>query len=1085
MTQVGEGASTGVGTASNSECTEEGHPVDVATGKVFTSAKDIIFSGPLPVDLIRTYGSDCANRKGLFGWGWFSLLDIKIDIFADEIICQNAEGRLISFPLIKTGDSFLNLSEKLTILRNKENIHVTTSQGIRYEFFLNSDSPKGTLIAISDSNHHKIEFTYRAKHLISIKDAGGKLYRLTYDSNNRLIGIYTYLNSVQKEIRLRDYQYDHHDRLVVVYDEFSFPFYYEYDSRNRIIKETNRNKYSFFFEYSEDGRCIKTWGQDGMYYRELKYFPSQHKTEVLNSLEQETTYYWNNAGMVIMEINPLRGIRQYHYDTYRNLIGEIDENQNTTTYEYDDEGNLIARIDQENNRWETVYGKNFIEQVDPLENRITQIYRCNGNLIREEDEEGNREEYRYNHKGEWIGGRSNVKQQKYDDQNRLIYEYDELGNETRYEYDLKGRLIAETDENGNRTTYGYDAEDNLIWSRDPIGHERHFVYKGFNKNVELRDENGHSVKFEFNSEGNLTTVINENNETHYFKYDPLDRVIKDHGFDGRTRHYEYDPVGNITHIKESDGSIFNLSYDITGRLVDVQGIDKEGVTYRNSYLYDEVGRLIEARNDHSIVRFEYDALGRIIKEYQGEHLIERAYDPAGNFISRKSSWGSQVYFNYDENGRLAEVVLPGDKVIRYLRDVAGRPIERHLPGSICSKCSHDATGRLLSQDIRYQDNLLIRRWYKYNARGKLIYFADKDRGSKQYEYDKAGRLSKIVYPNGETEGFEYDPIGNLLNAGRRENAKYESGNRLVSYNNFTCQYDLRGNLVRKTNIQGTFRYRYNIFNQLVYFKNTDGARVEFRYDALGRRISKKSSNGTEVKYYWDQVQLLGEQDKEERIEYIFHPHQFVPISVLEREKAYFYHTDHLGTTLEITDEDGGIVWSGDYDSFGLCEVKNGPGITNHLRFQGQYLDEETCLHYNIFRYYDPETGRYITQDPTSYLSKDFNLYRYCLNDPINSIDPWGLGAIAVGWGIALAEPTPVGEIIMGLVTIGVGITLLFASRSSGRNWATELAKEIAQRTGRNVCDILEEMYNNECDKAKKQAIKQAQKFMGCRRSRRL
>lgn len=111
---------------------------------------------------------------------------------------------------------------------------------------------------------------------------------------------------------------------------------------------------------------------------------------------------------------------------------------------------------------------------------------------------------------------------------------------------------------------------------------------------------------------------------------------------------------------------------------------------------------------------------------------------------------------------------------------------------------------------------------------------------------------------------------------------------------------------------------------------------------------------------------------------------------MEGRKACFYLTDHLGTPRELVDEAGKRVWSGDYTALGRCSVDEASKISNNIRFQGQYFDEETGLHYNMFRFYDPEVGRYVTKDPIGFHSKDFNFYRYVLNNPLGEIDPLGL-----------------------------------------------------------------------------------------------
>jgi RHS repeat-associated protein len=101
----------------------------------------------------------------------------------------------------------------------------------------------------------------------------------------------------------------------------------------------------------------------------------------------------------------------------------------------------------------------------------------------------------------------------------------------------------------------------------------------------------------------------------------------------------------------------------------------------------------------------------------------------------------------------------------------------------------------------------------------------------------------------------------------------------------------------------------------------------------------------------------------------------------------------LGTPQEITDEEGNIAWQAQYKAWGeakeiISKAARGAGFRNPLRFQGQYFDHETGLHYNRFRYYDPETGRFISKDPIKYAG-GINLHVYAPN-PIEWVDPGGL-----------------------------------------------------------------------------------------------
>ena len=105
----------------------------------------------------------------------------------------------------------------------------------------------------------------------------------------------------------------------------------------------------------------------------------------------------------------------------------------------------------------------------------------------------------------------------------------------------------------------------------------------------------------------------------------------------------------------------------------------------------------------------------------------------------------------------------------------------------------------------------------------------------------------------------------------------------------------------------------------------------------------------------------------------------------------YVHNDHLGTPQAMTDEAGNEIWRAIYDPFGKATVDVASTVELNVRFPGQYYDAETGLHYNYFRYYDPETGRYITSDPLGIIEgQDLNLYAYVGNDPVNWIDPLGL-----------------------------------------------------------------------------------------------
>jgi len=131
-------------------------------------------------------------------------------------------------------------------------------------------------------------------------------------------------------------------------------------------------------------------------------------------------------------------------------------------------------------------------------------------------------------------------------------------------------------------------------------------------------------------------------------------------------------------------------------------------------------------------------------------------------------------------------------------------------------------------------------------------------------------------------------------------------------------------------------------------------------------------------------------------------------------ETYYFHNDHLGTPQALTDKDQNVVWKANYTPFGEANITK-EDVEMNLRLPGQYFDQETGLHYNYFRDYDPSTGRYVQSDPIG-LNGGINTYGYVAGNPLNSIDPFGLYCISVGGittcrnpnGPAFSLPTPEG-----------------------------------------------------------------------------
>ncbi|AAY40019.1 RHS repeat domain-containing protein [Pseudomonas syringae] len=296
----------------------------------------------------------------------------------------------------------------------------------------------------------------------------------------------------------------------------------------------------------------------------------------------------------------------------------------------------------------------------------------------------------------------------------------------------------------------------------------------------------------------------------------------------------------------------------------------------------------------------------------------------------------------------------------------------------------------------------IHRRYEYDPAGELSRTLDKLRGETQYEYEANGQLlarntGRVV----DGEEFRYDAAANRLNfnTSRFDHVK---DNRLKQWANHEYKYDAWGNLIEKT--VGIVRWQtftYDCENRLVKTETMADTQVEstssYQYDSLGRRVAKQSEIKGQTdhkRFLWQGLRMLREESPGQSSLYIYEPGSYAPLArVDEKEgevenKVYYFHTDQIGTPLEMTDAEGQIVWQAKYRAWGAVEKLVVNEVEQNLRFQGQYFDAETGLHYNTFRYYDPEIGRFITQDPIGLLG-GFNLYGYCRN-PTAWIDPLGL-----------------------------------------------------------------------------------------------
>ncbi|WP_208642853.1 HNH/endonuclease VII fold putative polymorphic toxin [Rahnella woolbedingensis] len=269
------------------------------------------------------------------------------------------------------------------------------------------------------------------------------------------------------------------------------------------------------------------------------------------------------------------------------------------------------------------------------------------------------------------------------------------------------------------------------------------------------------------------------------------------------------------------------------------------------------------------------------------------------------------------------------------------------------------------------------------------------------------------------ELFEYDAALNIIGHQQRRgdddvpperiNQTQQAG-RVIRRGNGEYRYDSAGRLAEKrTEIPGyrpqVWRYRWDANSQMRGLVTPDGEQWHYRYDAFGRRISKRRQETTRSKlagydYLWSGDQLIEETPVyadstpayEESIHWLYEPGALTPAARREKGQLHYVVSDHMGTPRELLTEKGDVAWASRLSTWGDATryrpAANDDKLSCNLRFAGQYADEESGLHYNRHRYYDSETGQYLSPDPIG-LAGGINPYGY-VHNPLSWVDPLGL-----------------------------------------------------------------------------------------------
>jgi RHS repeat-associated protein len=336
--------------------------------------------------------------------------------------------------------------------------------------------------------------------------------------------------------------------------------------------------------------------------------------------------------------------------------------------------------------------------------------------------------------------------------------------------------------------------------------------------------------------------------------------------------------------------------------------------------------------------------------------------------------GFTVSFDYDEANNVTKITYPGNKEVIY---------------------TYDALNRLKTV-TNWLDQTAT---YQYDDAGRLTSLTHFNGIQTTYNYDNANRLTFLEHKNPVTNSiiarytYVLDGNGNrtsvemiapLMPAIETVNELYTYNpekNRLLDVGGTALTYDDEGQLQSKGMVSHNFDFEHRLISAGTSVYAYDGVGTRLRalnvtietryiYDLAGNLLAEANSNNDIIRYYVHGLGLLA---------------MITPV-----DETFSYHFDGTGNTVAITDQAKQVQNTYAYTPFGM--ITKDESFHQPFTFSGEYgvLEEPSGLYYMRARYYDPQIGRFISEDPIRFAGGDVNLYAYVGNNPVNFADPYGL-----------------------------------------------------------------------------------------------
>ena len=611
-----------------------------------------------------------------------------------------------------------------------------------------------------------------------------------------------------------------------------------------------------------------------------------------------------------------------------------------------------------------------------------------------------------------------VQELSYNLRNQPVIQKDTFGNRTELSYELDGKIkdvrrLGNGNRNHQRTLqqYEYNARGQITGVVDGNQNPISYDVDSWGRITGIGFADGVKEGYEYTPAGQVSRTIDGNGNAVQYRYNSLGKVSERIDQLGFTETFRYDEEGNLSLHIDRDGRQLQRACNVFGQPVYEKASDAEGKhTNISTWHYDSLGRVTRAVCDGKSYEYIYDAYGNLKeKRSNGKRLVSYTHDRAGQITEIRDPEGVCTRYEYDILGRRSRIFNDDGLEVCYGYDALNRIRHIRYGNEVETAYTYDGDGNIRTLETKAGENVLLSFAYRYDGNGNRTAKAGTQAAlggitseitagnnalDLSYAYDVRGQLLE-ERRNGASVCYAYDKAGNRI---RKTDAQgeirylYNEKNQLVEEESPADRkqfsYDRQGGIIEEKNAAGIRLFSYNSRHQQTRVETENGSVQENRYDAEGLRF-ELLENGRRTSFVYHNGELLQEEGREEQgTSY----HLGAGMEAFRRgQELSYYHRDEQLSTVFVTDGQGEIRNSYQYDAFGI-PLETTEQLNNRIRYTGQQYDELTEQYYLRARYYNPVAGRFMQEDV--YQGDGLNLYAYCHNNPVVYYDPSGYDS---GW----------------------------------------------------------------------------------------